>query len=270
MAPACFQRYQGRTFFVIQAFTLWGVQIDLPTLLMIMAACFGAAVLSGMSGFGGGLIITVFITPVIGAKAVVPVLAVAMGITNLSRVWFYRTALDPRMVALLVGPGVIAAVLGSMLYVRLDAAVVQAMLGAVLVGSMVFRRYLAQRRITPNHTTLAAIGGLYGFLSSIIVGAGIILVPMMLGAGLAGAALLATDAAVAVLINIVKIFMFGALDALTLKLLVIALVMGACTVPGTWLASCIVRRTSVRIHTMAMEVLIICGGGFFLLDSLLN
>jgi uncharacterized membrane protein YfcA len=223
-----------------------------------------------MSGFGGGLIITVFITPIIGAKAVVPVLAVAMGITNLSRVWFYRTALDWRMVALLVGPGVVAAVLGSMLYVRLDAAVIQTMLGVVLVGSIVFRRFLAQRQITPTRTALAAIGGLYGFLSSIIVGAGIIMIPALMGAGLVGAALLGTDAAVAVLINIVKVFMFGTLDALTLNLFIIALAMGVCTVPGTWVASCIVKRTNVRIHTMVMEVLIICGGGFMLFDSLMK
>jgi uncharacterized membrane protein YfcA len=255
---------------VIQQVTLWGIHVDPSTLLMIMAACFGAAVLSGMSGFGGGLIITLFITPIIGAKAVVPVLAVAMGITNLSRVWFFRTALNPRIVALLAGPGAVAAVLGSMLYVRLDPSVVQALLGIVLIGSMIPRHYLAKHRISPNRTVLVGIGGLYGFLSSVVVGAGIILVPTMLGAGLAGAALLATDAAIAVLINIVKIFMFGTLDALTLKLFIIALLMGACTVPGTWLASCIVKRTNVRIHTMAMEVLIICGGGFLLIDSLLN
>lgn len=255
---------------MIQQLTLLGAHIDPLTLLMVMAACFGAAVLSGMSGFGGGLIITLFITPIIGAKAVVPVLAVAMGITNLSRLWFFRSALSLRLVALLAGPGVAAAVLGSMLYVRLDPSVVQAMLGTVLIGSIVPRRYLAKRRISPNSTALLGIGALYGFLSSIVVGAGIILVPTLLGAGLAGAVLLATDAAIAVLINIVKIFMFGALDALTLKLFIVALVMGACTVPGTWLASCIVKRTNVRIHTMLMEILIICGGSFLLLASFLN
>jgi uncharacterized protein len=36
--------------------------------------------------------------------------------------------------------------------------------------------------------------------------------------------------------------------------------MGLFTVPGTWLAAWVVRRTSVRIHTIFVEALIVIGG----------
>lgn len=36
--------------------------------------------------------------------------------------------------------------------------------------------------------------------------------------------------------------------------------MGLCTVPGTWVAAWILRRTSVRIHTVFVETLIVAGG----------
>lgn len=238
------------------------------TLLMIMGVCIGASALSGMSGFGAGLIITLFVTPIIGAKAVVPVLAVTMAITNVSRIWFFRSALDWRLVTTIAGPGLLAAVAGSLLYVRLDTAAVQTLLGAVLILSIPLKRYLAGRAIVPSDTVLAGFGGIFGFLSSIMVGAGILLIPMLLGAGLAGSALLATDATIAVAINLVKILMFGTLDALTLQLLVIALAMGICTVPGTWLASWIIKRTDIRIHTLAIEIMIVCGGAVMLITSL--
>jgi uncharacterized membrane protein YfcA len=64
------------------------VSLDPVTIALVMAACFGAAALSGLSGFGAGLIITTVITPIIGAKAVLPAVSVMMLITNLSRVVF--------------------------------------------------------------------------------------------------------------------------------------------------------------------------------------
>jgi uncharacterized protein len=36
--------------------------------------------------------------------------------------------------------------------------------------------------------------------------------------------------------------------------------MGLCTIPGTWAAAWIVKRTSIRIHTLAMEGLVMAGG----------
>lgn len=241
--------------------------LELRTIALVMAVCVGAAALSGMSGFGAGLIITLFITPIIGAKAVVPVMAVVMTFNNFSRVWFFRAGLNRRLLLLIAGPGMATAVLGAMLYVRLDSAAVQMLLGAVLILAIPLQRFLAARKISPGDRALLGFGGVFGFLSSIIVGAGLLVVPMLMGAGLAGSALLATDAAIAVLVNIVKILMFGSLDALNLQLFVVALVMGVCTVPGTWLASWIVKRTDVRIHTAAIEMLIVCGGFALLIGS---
>ncbi len=242
--------------------------LDPWVILGVIVACFAAAAVSGMSGFGAGLIMTLFITPIIGAKAVIPVLSVVMAITNLSRVWFFRAGLDWRVMLLIGVPAAATSALGAMVYVRLDSDAVQALLGIVLMLSIPLRRWLSGRKVVPGTATLAGFGGVFGFLSSIMVGAGILVIPILLGAGLAGPALLATDAAIAVLVNIVKMAMFGSLDALTLELTVIALVMGLCTVPGTWVAAWIVRHTSLRIHTLAIEGLIVAGGAVMVATSL--
>ncbi|WP_158280259.1 sulfite exporter TauE/SafE family protein [Spiribacter halobius] len=251
----------------------WGfpllADIEITTILLVIAVCFGAAALSGMSGFGAGLIIALFLTPILGAKAVVPVLSVVMMINNFSRVWFFRGELHWRLIALVAGPATVTALLGAVLYDRLDSAVVQAMIGVVLIGSIPLRRYLAGRKVAPNNGVMIAFGGGFGFLSSLVVGAGILVVPLLLGAGLAGASLLATDAAIAVAVNLVKIAAFGSLETLNAELAIIALIMGACTIPGTWVAAWIVRRTDVRIHTAAVEALVVVGGAAMLVGAFL-
>jgi uncharacterized protein len=238
--------------------------LEPETIALVMAACFFAAALSGLSGFGAGLLIALAITPIIGAKAVVPALSVVMLITNFSRVVFFWTTLDLKVLALVVATALPTSVLGAMVYVELDGELVRALLGSVLILSIPLRRWIAGRELVAGPAALLSFGAGFGFLSSILVGAGILVIPMLLGAGLAGPALLATDAAIAVVVNIVKIVAFGRLDALDLPLLVAALAMGLCTVPGTWVAAWIVRRTDIRVHTVMMELIVMLGGTLIL------
>lgn len=238
------------------------------TVLMAVGVCFVAAALGGMSGFGSGLIITLFITPIIGPKAVIPVISVMMLINNASRAWFFRSHLEPKRILLIAGTAVPASAIGALLYVRLDSDMVQGILGAILMGSVPLRRWMTGRMMEPNRPTVVAVSGAYGFLSSVIVGAGILVIPILMGFGLAGPALLATDAAIAVIVNFGKIIFFGTLDALSLSLFVVAFAMGLCTIPGAWVAAWIVKRTDIRIHTLFIEVLIVVGGASLIYGSL--
>ena len=77
-----------------------------------------AAVISGMGGFGTGIILTAALTPLIGVKAVVPVLAVAGVIINAGRFWFYRASLDRRTLVLVLSASLPFLVLGTWIYMR--------------------------------------------------------------------------------------------------------------------------------------------------------
>lgn len=209
---------------------------------------------------GAGMIVTLFITPIIGAKAVIPVISVLMLINNASRVWFYRDGLKLERVGLVAGVAVPMSALGALVYVRLEGAMVQLLLGLMLIASIPLRRWIDKQKVTPTRPQIVAVSGVFGFLSSIIVGAGMLVIPLLMGLGLAGPALLATDGAIAVLVNLAKVIFFGTLDALSLQLFLLAVVMGLCTVPGTWAGAWLVRRTSIKLHTAFIEALIIIGG----------
>ena len=234
--------------------------ISIGTFVLIAAVAVFGAVISGMSGFGGGLIISAFLAPIVGVKALVPVLGVVMLLNNASRLWFYRKALDFKTAALISACAAPTTVLGAILYMELDVSLITAILGCVLIGSVPLRRWLAHREIRFNKIGLGIFGGVFGFLNATMVGSGLLVVSVLMGAGLLSQALLATDAAIAVGVNIVKAVMFGSHGVLTPELTIAAVIVGLFTIPGSWLAAWIVRRTEVRIHTYLMEGLIIMGG----------
>ena len=127
--------------------------IDTVTALAGLVVCFLAAALGAVSGMGGGMLVTLFITPIIGPKAVLPVLSVFMLINNGTRVWFYRDALDLRHALLIAGVAIPMSGLGALVYVRLESNVIQLMLGTILIASIPLRRWLARpgpaRRAAP-------------------------------------------------------------------------------------------------------------------------
>lgn len=233
-----------------------------------MAVCFVAGVMGGLSGYGAGMLVTIFIAPIVGPKALVPMISVLMLINNGSRVWFYRHALDMRTVVRVSVVALPMAWFGAQLYVRLDSSIVQIVLGVVLIASVPLRRAMNGAQVTAGPIALYGIGAIFGFLSSLIVGAGMLIVPMLMGVGYAGAALLATDAAIAVAVNLFKAVVFGSLGALSMPHAILALVLGLCTIPGTAAAAWIVRRTSIKLHTALIEALILFGGASMLWGGL--
>ena len=237
-------------------------------ILAAIAVCFFAGMLGGLSGYGAGILVTLFIAPIVGPKALIPMMSVLMLINNGSRVWFYRTHMNVGTVLRISAVAIPMAWIGAELYVKMDSAIVQTVLGGVLVASVPLRRIMAGKAMTPSTVGVYGIGAAYGFLSSIIVGAGMLIVPLLMGIGFAGPALLATDAAIAVMVNLAKTLIFGTLDALSLKYFFLALTMGVFTIPGTACAAWLVRRTSIRLHTMMIEGLILIGGTTMLLGGL--
>ena len=108
------------------------------------------------------------------------------------------------------------------------------------------------------------IGGLHGLLAGGMSGSGLMQISALMAAGVTGGALIGTDAAVSLLINFVKIGMFGGAGLIDLNLLVFGLVIGGATFPGAFPARAILRRMPIRIHTLMMEVLVLGGGASFL------
>jgi len=241
--------------------------LDAPTLAAVAALALGAAVIGGMGGFGTGVILTAALVPLIGVKAVVPVLAVAGVIINAGRFWFYRRSLERRAFGIVLGASLPFLVLGTWLYSILDARAIGTILGLAVMASVPLRRILKAREVVLETRGLAVGAGVFGLASGVTTGTGVILVSLLLGSGLAGPAVLATDALTTIALDLCKAALFQRLDLLDAQAFSTGLVIGFATIPGSALAAWLVTRIGAKLHVLFMEALILCGGGFMLWHS---
>jgi hypothetical protein len=238
--------------------------LDAPTLAAVAALGLAAAVISGMGGFGTGVILTAALTPLIGVKAVVPVLAVAGVIINAGRFWFYRASLDRRALGLVLASSLPLLVLGTWIYSALDARALGTVLGLLVIAFIPIRRFLHHRQIVLSATGLSLGAGVFGLATGVATGTGVMLVSLLLGAGLAAPAVLATDALASIALDLCKAALFQRFDLLGLDAVFTGLVIGLATIPGSAAAAWLVSRLGARLHVLFMEGLILAGGALML------
>lgn len=241
--------------------------LDPPTLAAVAALALGAAIIGGMGGFGTGVILTAALAPLIGVKALVPVLAVAGVIINAGRFWFYRASLDRRALGTVLAGSLPLLVLGTWLYSVLDARAIGTILGLAVIASVPLRRILKARNVVLQTPGLVAGAGVFGLASGVATGTGVILVSLLLGAGLAGPAVLATDALVTIVLDLCKAALFQRFDLLDTPAFLTGVVIGCATIPGSAIAAWLVHRMGAKLHVVFMEALILFGGAFMLWHS---
>ena len=104
----------------------------------------------------------------------------------------------------------------------------------------------------------------WGPLAGGTVGAGIILLSLLMAAGLEGAAVIATDAVISIGIGVAKTSVFGLAGAVGAREIAIALIMGAMAFPGAFLARALVERMPLHVHTAILDAVVIAGGAVML------
>ena len=231
-----------------------------PTLALILAAAFASAIIGGMGGFGTGIILTAALTPILGIKAVVPILALAGIIINGGRFWFYRRDFDARIVKLMLPPALLLLLLGTFLYQQLDAAHLSIAIGVVVLLAIPARRFLQSRNLHLGNTGLVVGGGLFGFLNGLASGMGVVLISLLLGAGLTGTAILATDALITIAVDVARSILFSKFDLLSGRGIGLGVMIGLASLPGSWVASRLVHELGAKLHIAVIELLIVIGG----------
>lgn len=241
--------------------------IDPWAIALLSLLAFGSATVGAISGFGAGLIVTLFLVPLFGVKASVPIVTVAMAFSNLSRVWVNRSEIEPHfLVPLLVTtlPGVM---LGTLIYDALPPRALALVIGAFMIVSVALRHLFKRYRPQPTARGALVVGFGFGVLSGSSPGAGIIMIAILLALGLSGPALIATDAVIGLLINVVKAVMFGTLDLLDLETAGIGVIIGLAMVPGAYAARWLTEKMGARLHVAFIEVVVIAGGGYFIFQA---
>ena len=230
------------------------------TLLSVVIAAFVTSVVHGATGIGGGFLLAIVLAPLIGVIAIVPVLAVTLTMSGIARVVLNRDALHGRAyraVVISMMPGVVA---GALIYGRLDATTVALVLGTTILVSVPLRHWAAHREMRASRRSLTGAGAVYGLVSGASVGAGMLLIPFLLGHGLSRREFVGTLAAIALTMNATRMVVFGGTDMLADGWLMLGIVCGLATLPGNWVGQRLLRGMTAAWHARVLDVLTVFGG----------
>ncbi|MBI1244508.1 MAG: TSUP family transporter [Alphaproteobacteria bacterium] len=241
--------------------------VDPTTGLLVAMAAFAASIVGGVSGYGVGLILPLVIVPVVGIAGVIPAMAVAMAMTNLSRVVAFWREIDLPRARLALAGAVPCCVVSSFVYTMLPTTAIAAVLGACLIGSIPMRRALARAGWRVGPRGVVAGGATYGILIGGMTGLGAIVIATFMAAGMEGAALIGSDALVSLFTNLVKVAVFGSRTTLDFDLAAAGFLLGLCTFPGAFVGRWLLRRFPMHVHTAMMDVIVLAGGLGFLWEA---
>jgi hypothetical protein len=227
--------------------------------IVLILASFLAALISGAAGFGGALLLLPVITYYIGAEAAVPVITLAQLIGNLARMasgirqikwsavgWFCLTALP-------------LSALGAFGFTVLPKDIVTRCIGGALVLLVVFKMFKLFE-LKGNRATLLVGGAVTGGLSGLAGSGGPIGAAVFLSLGLSPVAYIASEAATAVAMHVLKTVIYSKLAFLTMEPLLLGLSMGAAMVAGTFAANRFIRRMEKgRFQTFVAVLLCVVG-----------
>lgn len=202
--------------------------------ILVAVAVFAGA-LTTISGFGGGLVLLLAVAAICGPKVALAATTVALLVANLHRIWLYRRDVGTRVtVPLLIGlvPGSLA---GAWFAAAIpERAVHLVMLGVVLLS---VARAWFDWSWRPSKRLLVLSGAIVGVLAGSAGGAGFLIGPIVLAAGLESRRYLATVAVTAVAMHIGRIAGYGAGGMMTGEVLRIALVLAPGLLVGNLLGN---------------------------------
>ena len=223
-----------------------------------------------MAGYGTGALMPLVLVPIVGAEPVVPIISLSALLTNTGRVAAFRHLVDLRRANIVLISAVPTCVIGAWGYTRLSGRGALVVIGTMLVATVPLRRLMRRRGLALSNRGLAAAAFGWGPLAGGTVGAGIILLSLLMAAGLEGAAVVATDAVVSIGIGLAKFATFGLAGVVTAQVITVALLIGVMAFPGAFLAKRLVDRLPLHVHTAMLDAVVIGGGAVMIVNAVAN
>jgi uncharacterized protein len=242
--------------------------VSILQLVLIVGLAAISGVTGGIAGYGTGALMPLVLVPLVGAKPVVPIIAISAMFTNSARIVAFRKQLDPRRAVIALVCALPTCVLGAWLYTLLSGRGAAVVIGVTLIATVPLRRILKRRGRRLGTKGYAAGAVVWGIVVGGTTGAGVILLSLLMAAGLEGAAVIATDAMVSLVVGVIKLLVFGLAGVITPVVLLIGLIIGAIGFCTTFLARLIVERLPVGAHTVILDAVVLLGGGIMIASAL--
>jgi uncharacterized membrane protein YfcA len=218
-----------------------------------------AGVLTTLAGQGGGLFLLLVLSVAMGPHAALAVTAPALLVGNLHRALLFRKAMDRAVAGRLVLGAVPGSIVGGLLAGAMPAWALQ----VVLVGltALSIARALRWLSFDMPRWGLGPAGFVVGTMTGTAGGAGVLLAPLALSAGLSGSAFIGTVSVVAFCMHAGRVAAYASNGLLSRDLVVPTAVVALAITAGNAVGERLRRRLSERTTTrMEYGVLVVCVG----------
>jgi uncharacterized membrane protein YfcA len=249
---------------VISAFA----DVSTYQLLLVAGVALFASIVGGVAGYGTGALMPLVLVPIVGAEAVVPILALSGLLTNTGRLIAYRQQVDWRRATLVLFGAVPPCLVTAYGYTLLTGRGAQIVIGGMLMLTVPLRYGLRRRAVVlgDRGLVLGSVG--YGAMVGGTVGAGVVLLSLLMATGMIGAAVIATDAVLSIAISLARIAVFGVAGVITPRVIAFALLIGCVAFPGAFLAKAFVKRLPLHVHSAILDVVVLFGGAVMVTEGL--
>jgi uncharacterized membrane protein YfcA len=241
--------------------------ISIGQMLLVAGVALFASIVGGVSGYGTGALMPLVLVPMVGPAPIVPIIAISAMFSNTSRMTAFLKYVSWRRVAIVLVTATPFCVLGAWGYTKLTSAGAALVVGGMLILSVPLRRLLKHHDVKFGDGGLAIGAAVYGVFVGGTAGSGVILLSLLMATGLEGASVIATDAAISIVIGIVKVSTFGVAGVLTPQVIAFALLIGIVALPGAFLARAFVERMPVHVHTAVLDAVVLVGGAVLIYNA---
>jgi len=213
-----------------------------PWMFVILILCsFVAALISGAAGFGGSLLLLPVVTACVGPGVAVPVLTIAQLIGNLSRMALGVRQIDWKAAGWFCLTALPLAALGAFGFALLPKNLVTRFIGVALI-ILVLLKLLLKKDLPKNKATLLIGGAVTGGLSGLCGSGGPIGAAVFLSLDLPPVAYIASEAATATAMHILKTIIYSRLTNMAAATLLTGIAMGIAMLGGTVVANRFIKK----------------------------
>lgn len=235
-------------------------------IIILFAGSFFAALVSGAAGFGGSLLLLPIVTACIGAEAAVPVLTISQAIGNIARMTSGWKQIDWKSVGLFSLTSLPLAALGAFGFSVLPKDIVTRFIGLALIF-LVMIKLVSKKDLPKRNSTLLVGGAVTGGLSGLCGSGGPIGAAVFLSLELEPVAYIASEAATAMAMHILKIVIYSKLTNLSQYVFLLGFGMGVCMIAGTYCARHFIKNMEKGKFRRYVSVLLCIVGIYMVLSG---
>ena len=243
------------------------VTLNLLDLLVLAGTGTFASLVGSVTGGGVTVILLPMLVLRFGIQVAIPIVTISLFAAGASRVAAYRREIDLTVAVWFSSGSIPLTAVGSYLFTVSAPDLLTRLLGAFLLVAVVARRVHPQPPAQFSAAWFLPLGAVFGFLTGISAAVATVLAPFFLGFGLRKGAYVGTLGLNVLVIQIVKLCMFGSRDFLPTPVLIYGALLTPFMILGTLLGKQLMERLPERIFIIVIEVVMVLAGLNFLLQG---